>query len=154
MYNPSKQPLIMEDIQEKYNHLLQQNEALRQKTKKRNLLQLLALNKPTSRCREGWWYSPFTFPSVKLSSRGSCRHFHSLFKGRRRCFKGRWFSKTTKRVTNLSVSMNGGEAYATKKKYKCADCPNRHFAPLISRPLSSFWRARTRTVVNLSDCML
>ena len=30
MYKPSKQTFIMEDIQEKYNHLLQQNEALRQ----------------------------------------------------------------------------------------------------------------------------
>lgn len=30
VYKPSKQTFIMEDIQEKYNHLLQQNEALRQ----------------------------------------------------------------------------------------------------------------------------
>lgn len=37
-HKPSKQPLIMEDIQEKYNHLLQQNEALRQENEELHLL--------------------------------------------------------------------------------------------------------------------
>ena len=37
-HKPSKQTLIMEDIQEKYNHLLQQNEALRQENEELKLL--------------------------------------------------------------------------------------------------------------------
>ena len=38
VYKPSKQTFIMEDIQEKYNHLLQQNEALRQENEELKLL--------------------------------------------------------------------------------------------------------------------
>ena len=37
-HKPSKQTLIMEEIQEKYNHLLQQNEALRQENEELKLL--------------------------------------------------------------------------------------------------------------------
>ena len=68
-HRPSKQTLIMEDIQEKYNHLLQQNEALRQENEELKLL-LHAHGieyKPKHAEEKNGVYSAFTFPSVKLS---------------------------------------------------------------------------------------
>ena len=58
----------MEDIQEKYNHLLQQNEAIRQENEELKLL-LHAHGieyKPKHAEEKDGVYSPFTFPSVKL----------------------------------------------------------------------------------------
>ena len=99
----------MEDIQEKYNHLLQQNEAV---------------------------YSPFTFPSVKLSIEERVAIFHSLFKGREDVFARRWFSKTTGKSGYQPVCINEWRrGVCDKKKFKCADCPNRHFAPLTYQDL-------------------
>ena len=96
MYKPSKQTLIMEDIQEKYNHLLQQNEALRQESEELKLL-LHAHDieyKPKHAEEKDGVYSPFTFPSVKLSIEERVAIFHSLFKGREDVFARRWFSKS------------------------------------------------------------
>ena len=88
----------MEDIQEKYNHLLQQNEALRQENEELKLL-LHAHGieyKPKHAEEKDGVYSPFTFPSVKLSIEERVAIFHSLFKGREDVFARRWFSKMAK----------------------------------------------------------
>ncbi len=138
MYNPSKQPLIMEDIQEKYNHLLQQNEALRQENEELKLL-LHAHGieyKPKHAEEKDGVYSPFTFPSVKLSIEERVAIFHSLFKGREDVFARRWFSKTTGKSGYQPVCIDEWRrGVCDKKKYKCADCPNRHFAPLTYQDL-------------------
>ena len=85
----------MEDIQEKYNHLLQQNEAV---------------------------YSPFIFPSVKLSIEERVAIFHSLFKGREDVFVRRWFSKTTGKSGYQPVCINEWRrGVCDKKKFKCAN---------------------------------
>ena len=97
MYKPSKQTFIMEDIQEKYNHLLQQNEALRQENEELKLL-LHAHGieyKPKHAEEKDGVYSPFTFPSVKLSIEERVTLFQSLFKGRKDVFARRRFSKST-----------------------------------------------------------
>lgn len=128
----------MEDIQEKYNHLLQQNEALRQENEELKLL-LHAHGieyKPKHTKEKDAVYSPFTFPSVKLSIEERVAIFHSLFKGREDVFARRWFSKTTGKSGYQPVCINEWRrGVCDKKKYKCADCPNRHFAPLTYQDL-------------------
>lgn len=62
--------------------------------------------------------------------------FHSLFKGREDVFARRWFSKTTGKSGYQPVCINEWRrGVCDKKKYKCADCPNRHFAPLTYQDL-------------------
>ena len=128
----------MEDIQEKYNHLLQQNEALRQENEELKLL-LHAHGieyKPKHTKEKDAVYSPFTFPSVKLSIEERVAIFYSLFKGREDVFARRWFSKTTGKSGYQPVCINEWRrGVCDKKKYKCADCPNRHFAPLTYQDL-------------------
>lgn len=123
----------MEDIQEKYNHLLLQNEALRQENEELKLL-LHAHGieyKPKHAEEKDAAYSPCTFPSVKLSIEERVTLFHSLFKGRKDVFARRWFSKTTGKSGYQPVCINEWRrGVCDKKKFKCADCPNRHFAPL------------------------
>ena len=138
MYKPSKQTFIMEDIQDKYNHLLLQNEALRQENEELKLL-LHAHGieyKPKHAEEKDAVYSPFTFPYVKLSIEERVAIFHSLFKGREDVFARRWFSKTTGKSGYQPVCINEWRrGVCDKKKYKCADCPNRHFAPLTYQDL-------------------
>ena len=128
----------MEDIQEKYNHLLQQNEALRQENEELKLL-LHAHSieyKPKHAEEKDAVYSPFTFPSVKLSIEERVTLFQSLFKGREDVFARRWFSKTTGKSGYQPVCINEWRrGVCDKKKYKCADCLNRHFAPLTYQDL-------------------
>lgn len=128
----------MEDIQEKYNHLLQQNEALRQENEELKLL-LHAHGieyKPKHAEEKDGVYSPFTFPSVKLSIEERVAIFHSLFKGREDVFARRWFSKTTGKSGYQPVCINEWRrGVCDKKKFKCADCPNRHFAQLTYQDL-------------------
>ena len=128
----------MEDIQEKYNHLLQQNEALRQENEElKSLLHAHGIEyKPKHAEEKDGVYSPFTFPSVKLSIEERVAIFHSLFKGREDVFARRWFSKTTGKSGYQPVCINEWRrGVCDKKKYKCADCPNRHFAPLTYQDL-------------------
>ena len=128
----------MEDIQDKYNHLLLQNEALRQENEELKLL-LHAHGieyKPKHAEEKDAVYSPCTFPYVKLSIEERVAVFHSLFKGREDVFARRWFSKTTGKSGYQPVCINEWRrGVCDKKKYKCADCPNRHFAPLTYQDL-------------------
>lgn len=128
----------MEDIQEKYNHLLQQNEALRQENEVlKSLLYAHGIEyKPKHVEEKVVAYSPITLPSVKLSIEERVGIFHSLFKGREDVFARRWFSKTTGKSGYQPVCINEWRrGVCDKKKYKCADCPNRHFAPLTYQDL-------------------
>lgn len=108
MYKPSKQTFIMEDIQEKYNHLLQQNEALRQENEElESLLHAHGIEyKPKHAEEKDAVYSHFTFPYVKLSIEERVVIFHSLFKGREDVFARRWFSKTTGKSGYQPVCIN------------------------------------------------
>lgn len=55
--------------------------------------------------------------------------FRSLFKGREDVFARRWYSKTTGKAGYQPVCSNEwNNQLCDKKKYKCADCPNRQFA--------------------------
>lgn len=147
----------MEDIQEKYNHLLQQNEALRQENEELKLL-LHAHGieyKPKHAEEKDGVYSPFTFPSVKLSIEERVAFFIPYSKAEKMCLREDGSAKQQARaVTNLSVSMNGGEAYATKRNTNVQIVLTDILRHSLIKTSIVIWRARTRTVVMLSDCML
>ena len=128
----------MEDIQEKYNYLLLQNEALRQENEElKSLLHAHGIEyKPKHIEEKVSAYSPIAFPSVTLSLEERVALFHSLFKGREDVFARRWFSKTTGKSGYQPVCINEWRrGVCDKKKFKCSDCPNRHFAPLTYQDL-------------------
>lgn len=57
--------------------------------------------------------------------------FRSLFKGREDVFARRWFSASTGKSGYQPVcAREWNREYCDKKKYKCAECPNREFQPL------------------------
>lgn len=57
--------------------------------------------------------------------------FRSLFQGREDVFARRWFSPTTGKSGYQPVcAREWSREYCDKKKFKCAECPNREFQPL------------------------
>lgn len=68
-------------------------------------------------------------PSLSLEEKVNL--FRSLFQGREDVFARRWFSSTTGKSGYQPVcSREWDREYCNKKKYKCAECPNREFQPL------------------------
>lgn len=66
-----------------------------------------------------------------LSLEGKVALFRRLFQGREDVFARRWFSSTTGKSGYQPVcSREWNREYCDKKKYKCAECPNREFQPL------------------------
>ena len=66
----------------------------------------------------------------KLSAQEKVDLFRSLFKGREDVFARRWFSKTTGKAGYQPVCPNEWGQLCDKRKFKCAECPNRQFSPL------------------------
>ena len=57
--------------------------------------------------------------------------FQSVFQGRNDVFARRWYSSTTQKSGYQPVcKREWNREFCDKRKYKCADCPNRQFAPL------------------------
>lgn len=57
--------------------------------------------------------------------------FQSVFRGRDDVFAKRWYSSTTQKSGYQPVcTREWNREFCDKRKYKCADCPNRQFAPL------------------------
>ena len=57
--------------------------------------------------------------------------FQNAFQGRDDVFAKRWYSSTTQKSGYQPVcEREWNRDYCDKRKYKCADCPNRQFAPL------------------------
>ena len=76
-------------------------------------------------------YSNLSVPTINLSLDDRVKLFQSYFKGREDVFARRWFSKATGKSGYQPVCKNEWrQNICDKKKYKCADCPNRCFAPL------------------------
>lgn len=68
-------------------------------------------------------------PSLSLEEKVNL--FRSLFQGREDVFARRWFSSSTGKSGYQPVcSREWNREYCNKKKYKCAECPNREFQPL------------------------
>lgn len=67
----------------------------------------------------------------KLSLEEKVALFQRLFQGRDDVFAKRWYSITTQKSGYQPVcEREWNKSYCDKRKYKCADCPHRLFAPL------------------------
>lgn len=136
----------MDELQKKYNLLVAQNEILRKenaelrsllcahgieyKTRSTNIIEY----KPRPSNVIASIYSPISLPVIKLSLDERVALFMSLFKGRKDVFARRWFSKSTEKAGYQPVCVNEWRrGVCDKKKFKCAECPNRDFAPLTSQ---------------------
>lgn len=76
-------------------------------------------------------YSPVEFPAVALGVEERVALFRSLFRGREDVFARRWYSKTSGKGGYQPMCVNEWRrSVCDKKKFKCADCPNRQFAAL------------------------
>ena len=59
--------------------------------------------------------------------------FRSIFKGREDVFAKRWYSDTSKKSGYQPVcEREWNREFCDKRKHKCAECPNRLFAPLTN----------------------
>lgn len=126
----------MDELQKKYNLLVAQNEILRKEnTELRSLLCAHGIEyKPRPTNVIDSIYSPISLPVFKLSLDERVALFMSLFKGRKDVFARRWFSKSTGKAGYQPVCVNEWRrGVCDKKTYKCAECPNRDFAPLTSQ---------------------
>ena len=126
----------MSDLQEKYAQILAQNESLRKENAElKSLLRSHGIEyKPRHTNVIDSIYSPISLPVFKLSLDERVALFMSLFKGREDVFARRWFSKSTGKAGYQPVCVNEWRrGVCDKKTYKCAECPNRDFAPLTSQ---------------------
>lgn len=126
----------MDELQKKYNLLVTQNEILRKEnTELRSLLCAHGIEyKPRPANVIDSIYSPISLPVFKLSLDERVALFMSLFKGREDVFARRWFSKSTGKAGYQPVCVNEWRrGVCDKKTHKCAECPNRDFAPLTSQ---------------------
>lgn len=70
-------------------------------------------------------------PTCQFTLQEKVALFQSLFQGRDDVFAKRWYSTTTQKSGYQPVcTREWNREFCDKRKYKCADCPNRQFAPL------------------------
>lgn len=129
----------MDDLLTRYNKLLRQYEVLHKENEVlRSLLKIHGVEYET-RMKEDMnkpIYSLVSVPTITLSIDERIRLFQSLFKGREDVFARRWFSKTTGKSGYQPVCINEWkQGICDKKKYRCAMCPNRSFAPLTTQDM-------------------
>ena len=129
----------MDDLLTRYNKLLRQYEVLHKENEVlKSLLKIHGVEYET-RMKEDMnkpIYSLVSVPTITLSIDERIRLFQSLFKGREDVFARRWFSKTTGKSGYQPVCINEWkQGLCDKKKYRCAICPNRNFAPLTSQDM-------------------
>ena len=129
----------MDDLLTRYNKLLRQYEVLHKENEVlKSLLKIHGVEYET-RMKEDMnkpIYSLVSVPTITLSIDERIRLFQSLFKGREDVFARRWFSKTTGKSGYQPVCINEWkQGICDKKKYRCAMCPNRSFAPLTTQDM-------------------
>lgn len=105
--------------------------AERERLKKR----ILELEEENARLRtklgEGDFEKQKTSIKQILSLQDKVELFRKLFKGREDVFARRWYSKTTGKAGYQPVCANEWNSqFCDKKKYRCAECPNRQFSVL------------------------
>ena len=129
----------MDDLLTRYNKLLRQYEVLHKENEVlKSLLKIHGVEYET-RMKEDMnkpIYSLVSVPTITLSIDERIRLFQSLFKGREDVFARRWFSKITGKSGYQPVCINEWkQGICDKKKYRCAMCPNRSFAPLTTQDM-------------------
>lgn len=118
--NDMGKQLTYQELLAAYNKLLKENEFLHKEVDR---LQTLLNSKDI----------PMTQPIMKqhLSLEEKVSVFRNLFKGREDVFARRWHSRTSGKSGYQPVCRNEWDKQlCDKKKYKCAECPNRLFKPL------------------------
>ena len=118
--NDMGKQLTYQELLAAYNKLLKENEFLHKEVDR---LQTLLNSKDI----------PMTQPIMKqhLSLEEKVSVFRNLFKGREDVFARRWHSRTSGKSGYQPVCRNEWDRQlCDKKKYKCAECPNRLFKPL------------------------
>lgn len=89
--------------------------------------------------------------AVNLSPSEKISLFRSYFKGRDDVFARRWFSKTTQKSGYSPTCINEWRiGICDKKRYKCVQCPNRHFASLTDQ---DFYRHLEGKDINCCDVL-
>ena len=69
--------------------------------------------------------------TIRLSLQEKVAIFQNLFKGRDDVFAKRWYSPSSQKAGYQPVcEREWNRDYCDKRKYQCADCPNRQFAHL------------------------
>ena len=72
----------------------------------------------------------------KLSAQEKVELFRSVFKGREDVFARRWYSKVSGKGGYQPVCQNEwNRQLCDKRKFKCAECPNRQFAALTDKDI-------------------
>jgi len=144
----------MDSFQEKYNALvIKYNALLAENEELKSILSQHGIVYSTIKCAdESTAFSSIIYPPIKLSIDEKIALFRNFFKGRDDVFARRWFSKTTEKGGYQPVCINEWRrGICDKKKHKCAECPNRNFAPLI-KTYTDIWKVKMRTDVMLSVC--
>lgn len=119
--NDMGKQITYQELLAAYNKLLMENEFLHKEVDR---LQALLNSKDI----------PMTQPIMKqhLSLEEKVSVFRNLFKGREDVFARRWYSRTSGKSGYQPVCRNEWDRQlCDKKKYKCAECPNRLFKPLV-----------------------
>ena len=112
--------LTYQELSAAYNELLKENEHLH---KEIGRLQALLDSKKIFKMP----------PAIRqhLSLEEKVDMFRNLFKGREDVFARRWYSRTSGKSGYQPVCRNEWDRQlCNKKRYKCAECPNRLFKPL------------------------
>ena len=115
-----------------YDDLLRERDALLLRVEQlseenRQLRLQLAQHTPAKPIQD----EPNSHLATSLSAEEKIQLFQSLFRGRTDVFARRWYSKNTNKSGYQPVCQNEWHpTFCDKKKHKCADCPNRQFAPL------------------------
>ena len=128
----------MDELQEKYTLLVALNEVLRKENAElKSLLCAHGIQYKLKSSEEvAPVYSSISLPTINLSLDERVTLFMSLFKGREDVFARRWFSKATGNGGYQPVCVNEWRrGVCDKRAYKCAECPNRNFAPLTQRDI-------------------
>ena len=128
----------MDSFQEKYNALvIKYNALLAENEKLKSILSQHGIVYSSIKCAdESTAFSSITYPQIKLSLDEKIALFRNFFKGRDDVFARRWFNKTTEKGGYQPVCINEWRrGICDKKKHKCAECPNRNFAPLTNQDI-------------------
>ena len=115
-----------------YDDLLRERDALLLRVEQlseenRQLRLQLAQHTPAKPIQD----EPNSHLATSLSAEEKIQLFQSRFRGRTNVFARRWHSKNTNKSGYQPVCQNEWHpTFCDKKTHKCADCPNRQFAPL------------------------
>lgn len=123
--------LAYEELLEKYNQLLKENEELKNEIATlKGKRGMYTVPKKHEENESKNYINKHSSPQEKISV------FRSLFKGREDVFARRWYSKALDKSGYQPVCGNEWDMeLCNKKKFKCSTCPNRKLMPITDRDI-------------------